>query len=66
MIRRSRGNAGKDTIRCPHCGLENLPANGSKAGLIALGCVKCGRWIIVHRKDWEQLGWRGDEAEHDD
>lgn len=51
MIRQSRGNAAKDTKRCPHCGFENaLSAWGPLApGAIRLAhtCSGCGFLILL-------------------
>jgi predicted RNA-binding Zn-ribbon protein involved in translation (DUF1610 family) len=51
MIRQSRGNAAKDTKRCPQCGFENaLIVWGRLApGEIRLAhtCSACGHLIIL-------------------
>lgn len=58
MIKHSRGNAAKDTVRCPHCAFENLPQYGTKQGLISMECWHCGQIIVVNRKEWDRLGWQ--------
>ena len=56
MIKHSQGKQAKTTLRCPHCGWENLPRRAS-GHLIAMGCTRCGAWVIKDRKAWEGLGW---------
>lgn len=48
MIRRSAGNAGKSTVRCPRCTWENLrPRCAPWETLVQLDCHQCGFPIVV-------------------
>ncbi len=57
MIRSSRGNAAKDTKRCPVCGTENVIALWERVPKsetrVAHTCLTCGHWIILDHAGWE-------------
>lgn len=50
MVRNSRGNAGKDTKRCPHCGYDNVKPRAPKSEpVVSMTChnPQCHRWFAV-------------------
>lgn len=50
MIRNSRGNARKATVRCTQCGYESLRSRvRPDETLVMMSCHGCGRDIIVRR-----------------
>ena len=66
MIKNSRGNAGKPTRRCPHCGFENVVSTWGfvpkHERRIAHTCGHCGEWIILDPAAWRNLHTKGDAA----
>ena len=64
MIRHTRGNAGKGTIRCPRCGLENVMSIWAPLApgehRVTHTCGGCGANMILDARRWKH--WRqGDD-----
>lgn len=58
MVRRSAGNAGKASVRCPACGFESQrPRLAPGDILIAMSCHQCGHNIVLR---WDR--WKGASA----
>lgn len=58
MVKNSRGNAGKGSRRCPHCGEENAEVLRERLRpgeiRVAMTCMGCGEWIVFVPRAWPQ------------